>query len=69
MFELMATQTASESIGVVALSRPQADLIESLIEERRLLNRHLDHRFSVMISLSASSSRTWRTSKATSATT
>ena len=45
-FELMATQTASESIGVVALSRPQADLIESLIEERRLLNRHLDHRFS-----------------------
>ena len=46
VFELMATQTASESIGVVALSRPQADLIESLIEERRLLNRHLDHRFS-----------------------
>ena len=47
VFELMATQTASESIGVVALSRPQADLIESLVEERRLLNRHLDHRFSV----------------------
>ena len=46
VFELMATQTASESIGVVALSRPQADLIESLIEERRLLNRHLDQRFS-----------------------
>ena len=46
VFELMATQTASESIGVVALSRPQADLIESLIEDRRLLNRDLDHRFS-----------------------
>ena len=46
VFELMATQTASESIGVVALSRHQADLIESLIEQRRLLNRHLDHRFS-----------------------
>ena len=45
VFELMATQTASESIGVVALSRSQADLIENLIEERRLLNRHLDHRF------------------------
>ena len=46
VFELMATQTAGESIGVVALSRNQADLIESLIEERRLLNRHLDQRFS-----------------------
>ena len=46
VFELMGTQTTSESIGVVALSRNQADLIESLIEERRLLNRHLDQRFS-----------------------
>ena len=46
VFELMATQAPSESIGVVALSRSQADLIESLIEERRLLNRHLDQRFS-----------------------
>ena len=46
VFELMATQTTGESIGVVALSRNQADLIESLIEERRLLNRHLDQRFS-----------------------
>ena len=45
VFDLMATQTTSESIGVVALSRSQADLIESLIEERRLLNRHLDQRF------------------------
>ena len=46
VFQLMETQPAGEGIGVVALSRPQADLIESLIEERRLLNRHLDHRFS-----------------------
>ena len=47
VFELMETQTASEeSIGVVALSRPQADLIDHLIEERRLFNRHLDLRFS-----------------------
>ena len=46
VFELMGTETTSESIGVVALSRNQADLIESLIEERRLLHRHLDQRFS-----------------------
>ena len=46
VFELMATETSSESIGVVALSRAQADLIENLMEERRLLNRHLDQRFS-----------------------
>ena len=45
VFELMATETTNESIGVVALSRAQADLIENLIEERRLINRHLDHRF------------------------
>ncbi len=46
VFELMETHPADESIGVVALSRPQADLIEALIEERRLLYRHLDQRFS-----------------------
>ncbi len=46
VFELMSKQATSESIGVVALSRNQADLIENLIEERRLLNRHLDFRFS-----------------------
>ena len=46
VFELMETQPADESIGVVALSRSQADLIESLIEERRMLSRHLDYRFS-----------------------
>ena len=45
VFELMAAEATSESVGVVALSRPQADLIENLIDERRLLNRHLDHRF------------------------
>ena len=46
VFELMETQPADESIGVVALSRAQADLIETLIEERRMLSRHLDYRFS-----------------------
>ena len=46
VFELMVTQATNESIGVVALSRSQADLIENFIEERRLLNRHLDHGFS-----------------------
>ena len=46
VFERMETQPADESIGVVALSRPQADLIEALIEERRMLSRHLDYRFS-----------------------
>ncbi len=46
VFELMETHSPDESIGVVALSRPQADLIEALIEERRMLSRHLDYRFS-----------------------
>ena len=46
VFELMAERPPKESVGVVALSRPQADLIDRLIEERRLLNRHLDDRFS-----------------------
>ena len=45
VFELMSTQPTSESVGVVALSRSQADLIENLIDDRRLLNRQLDHRF------------------------
>ena len=46
VFELMETQTASEeSIGVVAFSRPQANLIDQLIEERRWSNRHLDQWF------------------------
>ena len=46
VFELMENQPQDESIGVVALSRAQADLIETLIEEHRMLNRHLDGRFS-----------------------
>ena len=46
VFDLLASRPAEESVGVVALSRAQADLIENLIEERRLLNRNLDDRFS-----------------------
>ena len=46
VFELLASRPAEESVGVVALFRAQADLVESLIEERRLLNRSLDDRFS-----------------------
>ena len=46
VFDLMASRPVDESVGVVALSRAQADLIETLIEERRLLNRSLDDRFS-----------------------
>ncbi len=46
VFDLMANKSANESVGVVALSRTQADLIENLIEERRLLYRHLDSQFS-----------------------
>ena len=46
VFELMETRPTDESIGVVALSRSQADLIEDLIEERRMISRHLDYRFS-----------------------
>ena len=46
VFDLMESRPLEESIGVVALSRSQANLIETLIEERRLINRHLDDRFS-----------------------
>ncbi|MDE2893754.1 MAG: DUF3320 domain-containing protein [Chloroflexota bacterium] len=46
VFELMEQTAPDESVGVVALSRAQADLIENLIEQRRLLDRHLDDRFS-----------------------
>ncbi len=46
VFELMETAPPEDSIGVVALSRAQADLIENLIEQRRLLSRNLDERFS-----------------------
>ncbi len=46
VLELMQTTPSTESVGVVALSRAQADLIENLIEERRMVERHLDDRFS-----------------------
>ena len=46
VFGLMEERPRDESVGVVALSRSQANLIETLIEERRLINRHLDDRFS-----------------------
>ena len=42
VFGLMEERPRDESVGVVALSRSQANLIETLIEERRLINRHLD---------------------------
>lgn len=45
VFELMQTQPPTESIGVVALSRAQADLIEELIDVRRLSDRRFDERF------------------------
>lgn len=46
VFELMRTRPSDESIGVVALSRNQASLVERLIDDRRLLERDVDHRFS-----------------------
>ena len=46
VFELMETLPDDDSVGVVALSRAQADLIENLIEQGRLIRRHLDERFS-----------------------
>lgn len=45
VFDLMETLPGDESVGVVALSRAQADLIEDLIEHGRLDRRHLDERF------------------------
>ena len=44
VFELMRTRP-KESVGVVALSKKQADLIERLIEQHRLENRDLDAHF------------------------
>lgn len=47
-FEMLLDPARSGSIGIVALSRAQADLIDQLIELRRLghreLDRHFDHR-------------------------
>lgn len=45
VFEHMRTRPIGESLGVVALSRAQADLIETLIDERRILERDVDERF------------------------
>lgn len=45
VFELMETLPGDESVGVVALSRAQADLLEKLIEHGRLDRRDLDDRF------------------------
>lgn len=45
VLEHMRTRPLDESIGVVTLSRAQADLIESLIAETRVLERDLDERF------------------------
>ena len=46
VFELMETLPDGDSVGVVALSRAQAELIENLIEQGRLIRRHLDQQFS-----------------------
>lgn len=45
VFDAMDSTPPHESVGVVALSRPQADLIERLLELRRLEERSLDARF------------------------
>ncbi len=44
-FEMMKKIPEGESIGVVALSRAQANLIEDLMHERRVNNREFDWRF------------------------
>ena len=46
VFQHMRTRPIDESIGVVAMSRRQADLITQLIENRRLDECELDDRFS-----------------------
>ena len=45
VFEHMRSRPARESVGVVALSRAQADYIDRLIENRRLNGRDVDGRF------------------------
>ena len=45
IFEHMRTRPFGESLGVVALSRAQADLIDHLVNERRILQRDVDERF------------------------
>jgi very-short-patch-repair endonuclease len=45
VFEIMRVSPHHESVGVVTLSRPQADLIEELINVQRLMDSSLDIRF------------------------
>jgi very-short-patch-repair endonuclease len=45
VFEHMRTRPFGESLGVVALSRAQSDLIDRLIERRRISERDVDERF------------------------
>ena len=45
VFDLMRERPVGESIGVVALSRAQADFIEQLFNEKRLIDRTHDERF------------------------
>ena len=45
VFEHMRTRPVEESLGVVALSRAQADHIDQLIEQRRVGQRDVDHWF------------------------
>ncbi len=45
VFELLRTRPKSESIGVVTLSRAQADLIETLIDEAREFHPEYEDRF------------------------
>ena len=45
VFEHYRTREVGETLGVVALSRPQADLIESLIYDRRTRESDVEERF------------------------
>ncbi len=45
VFEHMRERPSDESLGVVAMSRNQADLIERIIDERRVTERDVDARF------------------------
>lgn len=46
VFALMRSRPGTESVGVVALSRSQMEMIERILDERRLEHRDLDERFS-----------------------
>ncbi|MFQ6025903.1 MAG: DUF3320 domain-containing protein [Dehalococcoidia bacterium] len=45
VFRHMRTRPLGETLGVVALSRSQSDLIERFVEERRIHERDVDERF------------------------